>query len=45
MGNVPALVTSCEAEPVCVRCCNECAAMDCETLRASGDCPNDAPGL
>lgn len=43
MGNVPALVASCEREPLCVRCCAECAAMDCATLLANHDCPNMLP--
>ncbi len=43
-GDVPALVASCESEPTCLRCCAECAALTCDELHASGNCPNDIPG-
>jgi hypothetical protein len=42
-GDVPTLVATCESEPTCLRCCSECAAMDCDMLRANHDCPNELP--
>ena len=29
----------CEADPGCVACCNECAALSCEELVANHNCP------
>lgn len=38
-GSYEALVARCAEAPDCVACCNECAAMTCEGMRAHHVCP------
>ena len=42
-GQAALLAATCEAAAPCRACCDECAAASCETLRATGSCPNLAP--
>jgi hypothetical protein len=46
-GRLDAIMRTCEANPRCAACCDECAARTCEQVRAAGDCPirlEDPPG-
>jgi hypothetical protein len=38
-GHIQELVANCNGAPACRVCCNECASMTCETLRATHRCP------
>ncbi|MCB9548941.1 MAG: hypothetical protein H6706_24315 [Myxococcales bacterium] len=38
-GRLAYLQATCQENPACAACCDECAARDCAAVRASGDCP------
>ncbi|MEZ4466345.1 MAG: hypothetical protein R3F60_30425 [bacterium] len=38
-GRLDYLVATCQGNPACAACCDECAARDCAAVVAAGDCP------
>ncbi len=38
-GRLPYLVATCQGDPNCAACCDECAARTCEQVVRAGDCP------
>ena len=42
-GQVEALSATCQSDDRCKSCCDECAALSCDQLKANGNCVNLPP--
>lgn len=39
-GTFEYILDNCQSDPSCKSCCNECAALSCDEIKARGSCPN-----